>query len=309
MANTFLNTSIEYLKGVGPQKAELLRKELGIFKYSDLLTFYPFRYVDRTKFYKVKEINADLPYVQLRGKISHTEMLGVKRAQRFVATFTDETRKLELVWFQGAKWIAEKIKPHVTNEYIVFGKPNVFNGKFNIAHPEIELVSEENTTFASALQAIYNSTDKLKTRSLDTKGISRLQKAEVSLIKNNIPETLSNTIKERYLLISREEAVKQIHFPQNPEMLMKAEFRLKFEELFFIQLKLLKQKGLREKTFRGFVFSKVGDYFNTFYNKHLPFELTNAQKRVIKEIRLDVGSGNQMNRLLQGDVGSGKTLV
>ncbi|OFY87293.1 MAG: ATP-dependent DNA helicase RecG [Bacteroidetes bacterium RIFCSPLOWO2_12_FULL_35_15] len=309
MSSNFLNTPIEYLKSVGPQKAELLKKELRIFNYSNLLTYYPFRYVDRTKFYKVKEINADLPYVQLRGKISHTEMVGAKRAQRFVATFTDETGRLELVWFQGAKWISEKIKPHVTNEYIIFGKPSVFNGKFNIAHPEIELVSEENTTFASALQAIYNSTDKLKTRSLDTKGISRLQKTLVALIKNNIPETLSNTIKERYQLISREEAIRQIHFPQNPEMLKKAEFRLKFEELFFIQLKLLKQKGLREKMFRGFVFSKVGDYFNTFYNNYLPFELTNAQKRVIKEIRLDMGSGKQMNRLLQGDVGSGKTLV
>ncbi len=309
MSSNFLNTPIEYLKSVGPQKAELLKKELRIFKYSDLLTYYPFRYVDRTKFYKVKDINEDLPYVQLRGKISYTEMVGAKRTQRFVATFFDETGKLELVWFQGAKWISEKIKPHVINEYIIFGKPNVFNGKYNIAHPEIELVSEDNTTFASALQAIYNSTDKLKTRSLDTKGISRLQKALVSLIKNNIPETLSTTIKDRFQLISKEDAIKQIHFPQNPETLKKAEFRLKFEELFFIQLKLLKQKGLREKIFRGFIFSKVGDFFNTFYNKYLPFELTNAQKRVIKEIRLDMGSGKQMNRLLQGDVGSGKTLV
>ncbi|MDO9187568.1 MAG: ATP-dependent DNA helicase RecG [Bacteroidia bacterium] len=309
MSSTFLNTPIEYLKSVGPQKAEILKKELRIFKYADLLAFYPFRYVDRTKFYKVKEINADLPFVQLRGKITNTKMVGVKRAQRFVATFTDETGSLELVWFQGAKWIAEKIKPHVTNEYIVFGRPSVFNGIFNISHPEIDPVSAENTTFASTLQAVYNSTEKLKSRSLDSKGIARLQKSLVLLIKNNIPETLSNAIIERFQMLSREEAVKQIHFPQNPEMLKKAEFRLKFEELFFIQLKLLKQKGLREKTFRGFVFSKVGDYFNNFYNNYLPFQLTNAQKRVIKEIRLDMGSGKQMNRLLQGDVGSGKTLV
>ncbi len=309
MSSNFLNNSIEYLKGVGPQKAEVLKKELHIFKYADLLYFYPFRYVDRTKFYKVKEINADLPFVQLRGKITHTKMVGIKRAQRFVATFTDETGNLELVWFQGAKWIAEKIKPHVTNEFIVFGRPTLFNGTFNISHPEIELLSDENTTLASALQAVYNSTEKLKTRGLDSKGIARLQKALVALIRNNIPETLSNTIIDRFQMLSREEAVKQIHFPQNPEMLKKAEFRLKFEELFFIQLKLLKQKGVREKTFRGFVFSKVGDYFNNFYNHYLPFELTNAQKRVIKEIRLDMGSGKQMNRLLQGDVGSGKTLV
>lgn len=309
MSSTFLNTPIEYLKSVGPQKAEILKKELRIFKYADLLAFYPFRYVDRTKFYKVKEINADLPFVQLRGKITNTKMVGVKRAQRFVATFADETGSLELVWFQGAKWIAEKIKPHVTNEYIVFGRPSVFNGIFNISHPEIDPVSAENTTFASTLQAVYNSTEKLKSRSLDSKGIARLQKSLVLLIKKNIPETLSNAIIERFQMLSREEAVKQIHFPQNPEMLKKAEFRLKFEELFFIQLKLLKQKGLREKTFRGFVFSKVGDYFNNFYNNYLPFQLTNAQKRVIKEIRLDMGSGKQMNRLLQGDVGSGKTLV
>lgn len=309
MSSTFLNTPIEYLKSVGPQKAEILKKELRIFKYADLLAFYPFRYVDRTKFYKVKEINADLPFVQLRGKITNTKMVGVKRAQRFVATFADETGSLELVWFQGAKWIAEKIKPHATNEYIVFGRPSVFNSIFNISHPEIDLVSAENTTFASTLQAVYNSTEKLKSRSLDSKGIARLQKSLVLLIKKNIPETLSNAVIEGFQMLSREEAVKQIHFPQNPEMLKKAEFRLKFEELFFIQLKLLKQKGLREKTFRGFVFSKVGDYFNNFYNNYLPFQLTNAQKRVIKEIRLDMGSGKQMNRLLQGDVGSGKTLV
>ncbi len=309
MSSTFLNTPIEYLKNVGPQKAEVLKKELHIFRYSDLLTFYPFRYVDRTKFYKIKDINEDLPYVQLRGRIVNTKTIGTKRSQRFVATFADETGKLELVWFQGAKWIAEKIKPHFSHEFIVFGKPTIFGGHFNISHPEIEPVSEENTTLASALQAVYNSTEKLKTKGLDTRGIARLQKTVCSLIRNNIPETLSKTILERFHLLSREEALKQIHFPQNQEMLKKAEFRLKFEELFFIQLKLLKQKNTREKTNKGFVFSIVGDYFNNFYSSYLPFELTNAQKRVIKEIRLDMGSGKQMNRLLQGDVGSGKTMV
>lgn len=309
MSGNFLHTPIEYLKGVGPQKAELLKKELRIFNYGDLLTYYPFRYVDRTKFYKIKEINANLPYVQLRGKIVHTEMTGVKRAQRFVAILSDGTGTTELVWFQGAKWIADKIKPHTLTEYVVFGKPTIFNGKFNIAHPEIDPVSDENTLLASSLQAVYNSTEKLKVRGLDTKGIARLQKSLVLLIKNNIPEILSKTIIDRFKLISREEAFKQIHLPKAPEMLKKAELRLKFDELFFIQLKLLKQKGLREKTFRGNVFSKVGDYFNDFYNNHLPFELTGAQKRVTKEIRLDMGSGKQMNRLVQGDVGSGKTLV
>jgi ATP-dependent DNA helicase RecG len=309
VSNSFLNTPIEYLKGVGPQKAELLKTELRIFTYGDLLTYYPFRYVDRTKFYKVKEINPDLPYVQLRGKIISADFVGAKRTKRFTANFSDGTGVLELVWFQGAKWIAEKIRPHATNEYVIFGKPTLFNGKFNIAHPEIDPVSEENTVFASALQAVYHSTDKLKNRGLETKGIARLQKTIVGLIKNNIPETLSSAIISNFQLMSREMALKQIHLPQSPELLKRAEFRLKFDELFFIQLKLLRQKGLREKTYRGNVFSKVGDYFNKFYNDHLPFQLTNAQKRVIKEIRLDMGSGRQMNRLVQGDVGSGKTLV
>jgi len=307
--SNFLNTPIEYLKSVGPAKAELLKKELHIFKYVDLLTYYPFRYVDRTKFYKIKDISPDLAYVQLRGKIVHTEIIGVKRAQRFVAILSDGTGSIELVWFQGAKWIADKLKPHLTNEYVVFGRPSSFNGKINIAHAEIELVSEENTTLASAMQSVYNSTDRLKTRGLDTKGIAKMQRNLIQSIKNNIPETLSISICTRYNLLSREEAVKEIHFPQSPEHLRRAEFRLKFEELFFIQLKLLKQKVLRQKAYHGFVFSKVGEYFNAFYNKYLPFELTNAQKRVIKEIRLDMGSGKQMNRLLQGDVGSGKTLV
>lgn len=307
--STFLNTPIEYLKSVGPVKAELLKKELRIFKYVDLLTYYPFRYVDRTKFYKVKEINPDLAYVQLRGKIINAEMVGTKKTQRFVAIFSDGTGKLELVWFQGAKWIAEKLKPHFTNEYIVFGKPTLFNGKINIAHAEVEPVNEENTVLASAMQAVYNSTEKLKIRGLDTKGIARMMRNLIQMIKNNIPETLSQEICSKYQLLSREDAFREIHFPQSPELLRKAEFRLKFEELFYIQLKLLKQKVIRQKSYQGFVFSKVGNYFNEFYTKYLPFELTNAQKRVVREIRLDMGSGKQMNRLLQGDVGSGKTLV
>ncbi len=307
--SNFLNTPIEYLKSVGPAKAELLKKELHIFKYADLLTYFPFRYVDRTKFYKVKEITGDLAYVQLRGRIIHTEMVGIKKAQRFVATFSDNTGKLELVWFQGAKWIADKIKPHLTNEYVIFGKPTFFNGKINIAHAEVELVNEENTVRASSMQSVYNSTEKLKTRGLDTKGIGRMQRNLIQFIHKNIPETLSVSICEKYKLMTREDAFKEIHFPQSLENLKRAEFRLKFEELFFIQLKLLKQKIFRQKSYQGFVFSKVGNYFNNFFSKYLPFELTDAQKKVIKEIRLDMGSGKQMNRLLQGDVGSGKTLV
>lgn len=309
MSSNFLNTPIEYLKGVGPQKADILKKELNIFSYEQLITYYPFRYVDRTKFYKINEINVDLPYVQLRGKIISTETIGVKRAKRFVVKFSDGTGVLELVWFQGIKWVEEKLKPNSIIEYVVFGKPTLFNNKFNIAHPEIEPVSTENTTLANALQPVYNSTEKMKIRALDTKGIARIQKALLLQAKNNIPEILSKEIIDRFLLLSREQAFFQIHLPQNAEMLKKAEFRLKFDELFFIQLKLLKQKTNREKIYKGYLFSSVGEYFNNFYNNHLPFELTNAQKRVIKEIRFDMGSGKQMNRLLQGDVGSGKTLV
>lgn len=307
--SNFLNTPIEYLKSVGTNRAALLKKELNIFKFGDLLTHYPFRYVDRTKFHKVNEITVDMPYVQLRGKIIQKEIIGIKRNQRLVATFIDDTGKLELIWFRGVKWLSESLKPNTTTEYVVFGKPTLFNGKFNIAHPELEQVTEENTTLASSLQAVYNTTEKLKTRSIDAKSISRMLRTLVLLINNNITETLSNEIIEQYKLMSKEDALKQIHFPQDLATLKKAEFRLKFEELFFIQLKLLKQKNRREKKYAGFIFSKVGTYFNDFYNNHLPFKLTNAQKRVIKEIRIDMGSGKQMNRLLQGDVGSGKTLV
>jgi ATP-dependent DNA helicase RecG len=307
MSDTFLDTPIEYLKGVGPQRAELLKKELRVFNFYDLLTQYPFRYVDRTKFYKVKDINIELPYVQLRGKILRTETMGANRAKRFVAYFTDETGTLELVWFRGLKWIADKVKPNV--EYVIFGRPAIFNRKFNIAHPEIEEVSDENTRLASALQPVYNTTELMKTRALDSRGMYKLIKALIAGVNKNIPETLSDELLAEYKFISREEALKNIHLPQSPEALQKAEYRLKFEELFFIQLRLLRLKVIRQKNFKGYIFSKVGHYFNTFYNEHLPFELTNAQKRVIKEIRVDMGSGKQMNRLLQGDVGSGKTLV
>jgi ATP-dependent DNA helicase RecG len=309
MLANFLTTPIEYLKGVGPQRAEMLKKELGIFTYQDIITHFPFRYVDRTKFYKINEISEDLPYVQLKGKIVHTEIIGEKRRQRFVAILADETGTIELIWFQGIKWIVPQIKPSSIVEYVVFGKPTLYNRKYNISHPEIELATEVNTTFASALQGVYSSTEKLKTRGLDTKGISKLQKALIALIPPNNKETLSPEIIKQFQLISHDLAIKQIHFPSDTETLKKAESRLKFEELFFIQLKLLKQKGLRERSFKGFVFSKVGTNFNEFYKSYLPFELTGAQKRVIKEIRADMGSGKQMNRLLQGDVGSGKTLV
>ncbi len=307
MSNAFLQTPVEYLKGVGPQKAEILKAEMGIFSYGDLLTLYPFRYVDRTKFYKINEITPDMPYVQIRGRFTRMKTIGEKRAKRLSAIFKDESGEIELVWFQGIKWMVDKFKGD--KEYIVFGKPQLYNGKWNLAHPEVEEVSEANTRLANAWQPVYPSTEKMKLKALDTKGIARLMRPLLTLMHGKIEETLPERVIGKMKLIAREEAVLQIHLPSTPEKLQKVEFRLKFEELFFIQLKLLKLKAHRKEQFKGFVFGVVGEYFNDFYKNHLPFPLTNAQKRVIKEIRQDTGSGKHMNRLLQGDVGSGKTLV
>lgn len=308
MAVAFLDTPIEYLKGIGPQRADVLKKELGMFTFGDLITHYPFRYVDRTKFQTVKDVTDDLPYVQLRGVIESLTVVGTKRAQRLVAVFKDNTGIIELVWFQGHKWMAEKLRTQT--EYIVFGKPSRFGGRFNIAHPEIELANAENLALKSAFQAVYSSTEKLKTKGLDSEGLRKIIKQLIAQMPANaIEETLSPEVLCDYKLISKQEAIHHIHFPDSNTQLQKAQYRLKFEELFYVQLKLLRLHHQTVKTVPGAVFSKVGHYFNEFYNKHLPFQLTNAQKRVVKEIRTDMGSGHQMNRLLQGDVGSGKTLV
>lgn len=314
MKPDFLNTPIEYLKGIGPQRGESLRKELGIFTFQDLLTFYPYRYVDRTKFHKVNEITEDLAFVQLRGRIIRTETLGDKRTKRFVAYFKDSSGIIELIWFQGIKWLEGKFRGDV--DYVVFGRPNEFKGRFSIPHPDVDEVNEDlsngqagSIKLQSALQAMYNSTETLKHRSLDSKGILKLQEHLRNLINNNIPESLPASMLAKFNLIGREAAFKQIHFPDSQQNLKQAETRLKFDELFFIQLKLLKSKHYRKETIQGFVFNKVGEYFNTFFKNHLPFELTGAQKRVIKEIRVDFATGKQMNRLVQGDVGSGKTIV
>lgn len=308
MAVAFLDTPIEYLKGIGPQRADVLKKELGMFTFGDLITHYPFRYVDRTKFQTVKDVTDDLPYVQLRGVIESLTVVGTKRAQRLVAVFKDNTGIIEIVWFQGHKWMAEKLRTQT--EYIVFGKPSRFGGRFNIAHPEIELANAENLALKSAFQAVYSSTEKLKTKGLDSEGLRKIIKQLIAQMPANaIEETLSPEVLCDYKLISKQEAIHHIHFPDSNTQLQKAQYRLKFEELFYVQLKLLRLHHQTVKTVPGAVFSKVGHYFNEFYNKHLPFQLTNAQKRVVKEIRTDMGSGHQMNRLLQGDVGSGKTLV
>lgn len=306
--NSFLETPISYLKGIGPQRAEALVKELHISMYKDLLSHYPFRYVDRTKFYDIREVTEDGASYQLRGFIENMEVVGDKRSKRLVVKFRDRTGVIELVWFQGHKWMAEKLK--LQTEYIVYGKATQFNYKFNISHPDIEIVSEELLALQSAFQAVYHSTEKLKFKGLDSEGIRKSQRIlSNQLNAQNIQETLTPTVISDFNLISRYQALKQIHFPDSKELLEKARFRLKFEELFYIQLKLLRSNINRHQITRGFVFSKVGDMFNNFYYKHMPFELTNAQKRVVKEIRIDMGSGKQMSRLVQGDVGSGKTLV
>lgn len=303
-----LDTPIEYLKGIGPQRAEVLKKELNIFTYRDLLTHYPFRYVDRTKFSTIKEINDEYQYFQIKGVIDSLEVLGLKQAKRLVVLFRDNTGTIELVFFKGFNWMAQRLK--VGLEYVVFGKPSAFKGKFNLAHPEIDLVSNEFLSQQSAFQAVYNSTEKLKIRGLDSEGIRKMMRVLVSQLQpQHIEETLSDEVKQDHKLIFRYSAFKQIHCPENSQELKNAELRLKFDELFYIQLRLLKLNKLRAVAVRGFVFNKVGPLFNDFFINYLPFELTNAQKRVLKEIRLDVGSGRQMNRLIQGDVGSGKTMV
>jgi len=303
-----LDTPIEYLKGIGPQRAEVLKKELGIFIYRDLLTYYPFRYVDRTKFTTIKEIADETQYVQIKGIVDRLEITGLKQAKRLVVTFRDNTGTMELVFFKGYNWMAQKLQ--TGKEYIVFGKPTEFKGRFNLAHPDIDLLTDELLSQQSAFQAVYNSTEKLKVRGLDSEGIRKTIRGLINqLQQQHIEETLSDEVKADHKLIDRFAAVKQIHCPENARQLKDAELRLKFDELFYIQLRLLKLNKVRAITVHGFVFNKVGPLFNDFFSNHLPFELTNAQKRVLKEIRLDVGSGRQMNRLVQGDVGSGKTMV
>ena len=303
-----LDRPIEYLKGIGPQRAEVLKKELNIFLYKDLLTYFPFRYVDRTKFHTISEASDEMPFIQLRGFLLKMDLVGQKSTKRLVVLFKDNTGIIELVWFKSYNWVSKQLK--LGAEYIVFGKPSLFNGKFNIPHPEISIITEDLLKQQSAFQSVYNSTEKLKLFGLDSEGIRKAQRnLLIQLQITDIQENLSNELINDYHLMSRFEAFKFIHFPNSNKQIKEATLRLKFEELFYIQLRLLKINKIRANTVKGFVFSKVGILFNDFFKLHLPFELTTAQKRVIKEIRLDMGSGRQMNRLLQGDVGSGKTLV
>ena len=306
--NNLLNTSIEYLKGVGPQRADLLRKELKIFYYSDLLHFFPNRYLDRTKYYKINELQNSTAEVQIIGKIINIKTIEfAKGKSRLVATFIDDTGQMELVWFQGQKWVKESLQLNVV--YVIFGKTTSFGNTFNMAHPEMELLSEHQQNLRLAMQPVYPSTEKLSNRGISNKVMFKMMQQLFSETHNLFSETLPDYLLSDLKLISKKEALINIHFPKNTETLAKAQFRLKFEELFFIQLQLITKNLIRKHKIKGFAFDKVGEKFNEFFNHHLPFELTNAQKKVIKEIRNDMGNPAQMNRLLQGDVGSGKTIV
>ncbi|MCB0770720.1 MAG: ATP-dependent DNA helicase RecG [Flavobacteriales bacterium] len=302
-----LRTPIEFLKGVGPQRAALLRTELDVHTYDDLLQHFPFRYVDRTCFHTIKELQENMPQAQLRGTLGPLRAVGEKQRRRLTASFADATGTVELVWFKGVRWLQASLKPG--QEYILFGKPSVFNGRFNFPHPELDLAASWEQGLGTALRPVYHTTEKLTAKGLGSRAIWNLQRTLLVQVEGLLQETLSNELVEWLSGMSREEAYRQVHAPQDQTKLDAAIRRLKFEELFFIQLLLLKQKQELQKRIRGNVFQQVGEHFNTFYKEHLPFELTGAQKRVVKEIRKDMVGGGQMNRLVQGDVGSGKTLV
>lgn len=307
-SNNLLLTPIEYLKGVGPSRGELLRKELGIHKYADLLNFYPNRYIDRTRYYKINELQNNIAEVQIIGKIINIKTVEfAKGRKRLVATFVDDTGQMELVWFQGHKWIRESLKLNQT--IVIFGKCTSFNGMYNMAHPEIELLSEHEQSLRSAMQPVYPSTETLTNRGISNRVINKMMQQLFLETQALFTETLPDYLTQQLKLIPKNAALFNIHFPKSADALKKAQFRLKFEELFFIQIQLIMKNMIQKHKIKGHSFTKVGEFFNEFYQNHLPFELTNAQKRVIKEIRTDMGSNAQMNRLLQGDVGSGKTIV
>ncbi|NMC40645.1 MAG: ATP-dependent DNA helicase RecG, partial [Bacteroidales bacterium] len=292
----FLDTEIKFLQGVGPKRAELLAGEAGIRCYRDLLYYFPYRYEDRTKFYKINELEPEMPNVQLQGRIVSYYSEGKGSGKRLSADFEDETGRIRLTWFRGIKWIPDTYP--AGREYIIFGKPGLFGGKINIIHPEIESAEKREERIVSSFQAQYSTTEKLKNHFITPKFISRITGTLFKTMNFRVPETLPAWLVEKYHLMSLHDALFEVHFPSRHDLLEKARYRLKFEELFYIQLNLLRYKSHRDTHVKGFVFGKVGDLFNRFYYNKLPFELTNAQKRVIKEIRKDLGSGRQMNRLL-----------
>ena len=307
MNTTFLQTPITYLKGVGPNRSETLQGELGIHTYQDVLNLFPNRYLDKTQYYKIAALQRSSADVQIVGKIINIKTVEQKKGKRLVAAFVDETGQMELVWFRGQKWIRENLK--LNTPYVIFGKCNWYNGVFSMPHPEMEPLEDHKKGLKVAMQPIYPSTEKLSARGITNRVISKMLQQLFLETKGNFSETLSDQLLHELKLLPKSEALLNIHFPKNQELLAKAQFRLKFEELFYIQMQLIAKKIVRKQKIKGFNFDQVGELFNAFYEEHLPFELTGAQKRVIKEIRSDLGSNAQMNRLLQGDVGSGKTIV
>lgn len=300
------NRDIKYVPGVGPKRAEILNKEIRVFSVHDLLYYFPYKYVDRSRFYSIRELEGSMPYIQVKGRILSYEQFGEGRQKRLVGHFSDGTGVIDLVWFNGIRYVTEHYK--VNQEYVAFGKPTVYNGRINVAHPEMEKL--EDFSFAGGgLKPSYNTTERMKRAMLTSQTISKMMSALMKQVTDELPETLSRYLLLKYSLMPLHEALHQIHFPSDAEQLRRAQYRLKFEELFYVQLNILRYARDRQQKFRGFQFPRIGDIFNIFYRDFLPFELTGAQKRVIREIRQDVGSGRQMNRLVQGDVGSGKTLV
>ena len=306
--NDILQQDIQYLPGVGPSRKKMLNEELGINTYGDLLQYFPYKHVDRSRLYSIRELTGEMPFVQVKGHILSFETFKMSaRKERVVAHFTDEFGKvMDLTWFNGGKYAKQNYT--IGKEYIIFGRPNVYNGRINVTHPDIDLADKLELS-AMGMQPYYNTTEKMKKAGLNSRAIERLVKTLLEVLKEPLPETLPDFITQKLYLVSRDEALRKIHYPQNTKELERARVRLKFEELFYVQLNILRYASDQRRKYRGYVFSKVGDHFNDFYHNNLPFSLTEAQKRVIREIRKDMGSGRQMNRLLQGDVGSGKTLV
>ncbi len=302
-----LQTPIDYLKGVGPSRADLLRSELGIQTYQDLINLFPNRYLDRTKYYNINELQRNSAEVQIIGKITGFKEIAQKRGKRLVGNFQDETGRIELVWFRGQKWIRDSIQTNVP--YVIFGKVNWFNGVFSMPHPELELLKVHEQNLSSTMQAVYPSTEKLSNKGVTNKVMNKIMQSLFLETNGCFAETLPDSILSELKLLPKSEALFNVHFPKNNTLLARAEFRLKFEELFYLQLQLILKNLIHKSKIKGVPFNSVGPYFNSFYTNHLPFELTGAQKRVLKEIRQDLGSNAQMNRLLQGDVGSGKTIV
>jgi ATP-dependent DNA helicase RecG len=307
MKSNFLQTPIDYLKGVGPNRASLLKKELSIHTFQDLINLFPNRYIDRTKYYKINELQQTNAEVQIIGWITQVSTVGQNRGKRLVAHFEDGTGSMELIWFRGHKWIQNNLK--INEPYVVFGRLNHFKGTFSIAHPEMELKPDHEKSLQSAMQPVYPSTENLSAKGISNRVINKLMQQLFLESKNDFAETLPKSILESLKLLPKNEALFNVHFPKDQTLLSRGQYRLKFEELFYIQLQLLRKNLLHKTRIKGYPFTRVGHYFNSFFNEHLPFELTRAQKRVIKEIRNDLGSKAQMNRLLQGDVGSGKTIV